>query len=102
MAIIGMIIYGLGIVGSLVCWIMVLIKMFTTEKGPLMGILGILCSLWAYIWGWINAGKTGLKQIMLLWTVAIVLCMIGAAMTAGSMATNLPNQMEMTPRIPSR
>jgi hypothetical protein len=62
--------YAAGIV-SLVCWIMVLIQMFQRE-GVLLGILGILCSLWAFIWGWMNVEKTGQKQIMLIWTVAVI------------------------------
>ena len=41
---IGLIMLAVGGIGSLVCWIMVLIKMFQNEK-PLLGILGILCNL---------------------------------------------------------
>ena len=36
--------------GSLACWIMVLIKLFKAE-GPLYGILGIICGLYALVWG---------------------------------------------------
>ena len=34
---------------SIVCWIMVLIKMFNVSV--LQGIFGIICGLWAFIWG---------------------------------------------------
>ena len=42
------------------------------EKGALHGILGILCGLYTFIWGWINAGRLGIKKMMIYWTVAIV------------------------------
>jgi hypothetical protein len=58
-------------IASLICWILVLIKMFPAE-GALKGILAIICGLYAFIWGWINAGKFNLRNIMILWTIAII------------------------------
>ena len=55
-----------------VCWIMVLIRMFK-DAGAVHGIIGILCSLYAFIWGWMNSGKLGIRNIMLGWTAALVL-----------------------------
>jgi hypothetical protein len=55
---------------------MVLIKMFQNEK-PLIGILGILCGLWAFIWGWMKAGSLGLKKIMMIWSACIGLSVVG-------------------------
>lgn len=81
MATIGNILIGIAGITTLICWIMVLIKMFTTESSPLMGIIGIICPLWAFIWGWMNAGKAGTKKIMLIWTAAFVLNIIGAVLT---------------------
>lgn len=91
-----MLLYGAGALGSLACWIIILIKMFKTEKSPVPGILGIICNLWAYIWGWMNSAKAGLQKIMLLWTVAIVVCIIGAMISAGSIASQIPNQTSPT------
>lgn len=79
----GYALYIVGLLGSIACWIMVLIKMFKTEK-PLIGILGVLCSLWAFIWGWMNSKKLGLQKIMLAWTACIVLCGIGGALTGAA------------------
>ena len=56
---------------SLVFFIMVLIQLFKA-KGALHGILGILCSLYTFIWGWINADAQGLKKTMVNWTIAII------------------------------
>lgn len=65
--------------GGLVCGIIVLIKLFQ-EKGLLHGILGFLCGLYTFIWGWMNATRLGIKNIMIIWTVLIILYLIlGAA-----------------------
>jgi len=42
------------------------------EKGALHGILGIICAIYTFIWGWMNAARLGKKQIMLIWTIAII------------------------------
>lgn len=57
--------------GSLVCFVIVVIKLFQ-QKGVLHGILGILCGLYTFIWGWMEAGRLGIKNIMLIWTVLLV------------------------------
>jgi len=66
---------------SLVCFIMVVIQMFQhgqTGLGVACLVL-ILCGiggLIAFIVGWINSASWGIKNIMLLWTAAIVLGLI--------------------------
>jgi hypothetical protein len=60
---------------SLVCFILVLIKLFQ-EKGVLHGILGIICSLYPFIWGWIHATRLDIRNIMIIWSIAIVVGMI--------------------------
>lgn len=76
---------ALALIGAFVCQIMVLIKMFQTE-GPLYGILGLLCGIYALIWGWMNADKLNIKNIMMAWTgllvVGILFYMIGGAVAA--------------------
>lgn len=74
---------GLGItslagIGSLVCLIMVLIPLFKKE-GPGLGVLGIFCGIYSYIWGWMNVKTSNLKKIMLAWTACIVLVLLGYA-----------------------
>ena len=68
------IILGLVIITSLVslgCFIMVLIKLFQ-EKGALHGILGLICALYTFIWGWMNVDRLGIRTIMLIWTAVFV------------------------------
>ena len=73
-------------IGSLICWIIILIKLFQ-EKGVLHGILGIICGLYPFIWGWINVGRLNAKTVMLIWTACFVIGIIlngaSAAMMQG-------------------
>jgi hypothetical protein len=72
--------------GSLVCWIMVLIKQF--QLGSVVhGIIGIVtCGLWTLIWGWINAGKYNIRNLMLIWTILIV---VGLVLQGAGIGTSL-------------
>ena len=77
-----MILASLVGLGSLVCFVMVLIKQFQTA-GALHGIIGLItCGIWTFIWGWMRASTLNLRNIMLAWTglivLAIVLNMMGA------------------------
>ena len=58
-------------VGSLVCLILVLLKLFP-DKGVGWGIFGIICGLYTFIWGWQNAARHGIQQIMMIWTACFV------------------------------
>jgi uncharacterized membrane-anchored protein len=62
---------------ALVCGIFVLIKLFQKE-GVLKGILGIICMLYTYIWGWMHIKDESLniKTWMYVWTVVIILSVI--------------------------
>ena len=72
----GMILSYIAAAISVVCWIIVLIRMF--KESAVKGIFGLICGLYAFIWGWMNS-SAGLKNIMLLWTLAIILGVIGGA-----------------------
>jgi hypothetical protein len=76
-----MIVSWLAFIVSIVCWIMVLLKMFPAE-GPLKGILAIICGLYAFIWGWMNASRFNLRNIMLIWTVALLVSIVMSFMGA--------------------
>ena len=77
-----MILASLVGLGSLVCFVIVLIKQFQTA-GALHGIIGLItCGIWTFIWGWMRASTLNIKNIMLAWTglivLSIVLNMMGA------------------------
>ena len=61
--------------GSLICFIIVLIKLFQ-NGGVVQGIIGLICGIWTFIWGWMNAGKLNFRNIMLIWTALILLSII--------------------------
>jgi hypothetical protein len=66
--------YLVGI-GALICFVLVLIKLFKKE-GVGLGILGIICALYTFIWGWINHKKQKITSIMLIWTVLTIVSLI--------------------------
>ena len=70
----------LGII-SLVCWILVLIKMF--QHGAIglaiASIVLILCGigpLVALVYGWIKADEWGIRNVMLIWTICLLLSIV--------------------------
>jgi hypothetical protein len=70
----------LGGIGAAIIWLaglVVLFKLFQKE-GFLKGVLGFICMLYTFIWGWQNIGREELKlkTWMYLWTGAVVLGII--------------------------
>ncbi len=72
-------------IGSLVCWIIVLIKIFGESVG--LGILGIVCGLFAFIYGWVKCAEYGIQKVMFVWTaffgVSILLQVITMVLIGG-------------------
>ncbi|MGI9069151.1 MAG: hypothetical protein ACR2HX_22455 [Pyrinomonadaceae bacterium] len=69
--------------GSIICFIIVLIKQFQSG-GVVHGIIGIItCGIWTLIWGWMNAGKLNIKNIMMIWTILYIGCIILTVMGGG-------------------
>ncbi len=75
-------------IGSLVCFILVLVKMFQDNQTALAIVCIVLtcCGigpLVALVFGWINADKWNIKNIMMIWTGlfigGIILGIIGLA-----------------------
>jgi hypothetical protein len=71
LGILGMVVW----LGCIICLILVVIKMFQ-DAGPLHGILGLICGLYALIWGWMNADRLGIKNIMMIWTLLIIVSIV--------------------------
>jgi len=66
-----------GIAG-IVVWvigIVVVIKLFQKE-GVMKGILGLICMLYTFYWGWKNAKEQNLTTMMWIWTGIIVVSFI--------------------------
>lgn len=75
---------------SFICWIKVLIALFKKE-GVGLGILGILCAIFAFIWGWIKSTELGLKKTMIWWTLSIVGMVVVGGVVGATAATALAN-----------
>lgn len=98
---IGLVLLVVGGIGSLVCWIMILIKMFQNDK-PLIGILGILCGLWAFIWGWMKSSSLGLKKTMMLWSACFVLSIVGNVIYGAAMVSKIQSgEIQMPQPVPT-
>ncbi len=61
--------------GSLVCWIMTLVAIFKNSNIGL-GILGIFCPLFAFIFGWVKSSEWGIRGLMVVWTILFVLTLV--------------------------
>jgi len=73
-AILGLLAVVAGI-GSIVCWIIVLIKLFQNGQ-ILLGVVSIFCGIVAFVMGWMNADKWNIKKVMLIWTVCILVSVV--------------------------
>ena len=78
---------------ALICGIAVLIQLFKKE-GVLKGILGLICMLYTYIWGWMHIKDESLKikTWMYVWTVVIVLAII-INIVASVVQANIASQL---------
>jgi hypothetical protein len=84
-------------IGSLVCWIMVLVKMFQNEQVGL-GVASIFVPLIAFVFGWIKAAEWRIKGLMAVWTgcFAASLLMMCVVPVAISMIGERANSTFMT------
>ena len=73
---------------NLACLIIVLIKLFQ-EKGALHGILGLICGLYTFIWGWMNVDRLNIRNIMIVWSVCIVVAIILNVISSSMMASQV-------------
>jgi len=86
MVMLGYALYSLAGIASLVCFILVLVAIFQHNQTG----LGVACivllfcvgigSLIAFIYGWVKSTEWKLKNVMLIWTGAWVVAVIGIAL----------------------
>ena len=62
-----------GIVGlaSFVLMVMVLIRLYKAE-GTGQAVLGLICGLYTFFWGWKNADRLGFTKEMNWWKLAVL------------------------------
>jgi hypothetical protein len=88
-------------IASLVCFVMVLVKMFQNGQTGLAIaciLLLFVCGIGAlvtFVMGWINSAKWNIKNIMLAWTgcwvLGIILAIVGAIVAPTVTVTTTPN-----------
>lgn len=92
-------------VASFAIFIMVLVKL-VKEKGILHGIVGFFCSIYPFIWGWMNHKRLAITKLMAIWTAFTVLSavmpVIGVFLGVGMMATDIGKQMEQAQSMPKK
>jgi hypothetical protein len=94
---------GLVMIGELVCFILVLIKMFQVGEqtmGIICIVLALCCGiggLVAFIYGWINATKWDIKNVMLIWTALFIATLVLYAIAFASGAVMIPQGMPVRP-----
>ncbi|HEY0010253.1 MAG TPA: hypothetical protein VGB55_16130 [Tepidisphaeraceae bacterium] len=84
----GAALYTLAIVasiGSLICWVIVLAAIFRAGQ-MWQGIVGIICGLFAFVWGWMQVDRLGIRTVMIFWTI-FSLAAIGLSAFVASTAT---------------
>jgi len=84
MAVIGMVLYGIGGLVTTIAWIMTLIKIFGDKEagGVGKGIFAFICGLYALIWGFQNKEKHNLGNVMKMWLGGIGLSVVGQIVAA--------------------
>ena len=90
-------------IGELVCLILVLIKMFQAGEQT-MGIICIVLTLCCgigglvtFIYGWINATKWDIKNVMWIWTALFIAGLVLYAIAFASGAVMIPQGMPVRP-----
>lgn len=64
--------------GWFICWVITLVQMFKRES-VFLGVLGVFCGLYAFIWGWIKVKDTGQRMIMIVWSGCTLVAMVTSA-----------------------
>jgi hypothetical protein len=83
MGALGSILASIGFLIHVVCFIMVLVKMFQNGKSGLgiaCIVLALCCgvgSIVAFIYGWVKSTDWNIRNLMVTWTVGVVLCVAG-------------------------
>ena len=76
------ILMGLTGLAMFVCLIMVVVQLYK-QKGIVHAILGFICGLYAFIWGWMNIKKEELKlkNWMYGWTALLAVYILLAILS---------------------
>jgi hypothetical protein len=77
----------------LVFFFIILVKLFKNE-GALKGILGIFCSIYTFIWGWMKHKQLGMTKIMATWSILTLVGMVMVPVMGVSGALMIPQYLQ--------
>jgi hypothetical protein len=69
---------------SLVCFVFVLIAMFQRQQVILAVVCIVFCGagvVIAFVYGWLKADEWNLKNVMIIWTIAVVIGFLGGGLS---------------------
>jgi hypothetical protein len=103
MGTLGSILVGIAGLVSIVCFIMVVVKMFQNGKSGLgIATILLLCcgigGLVAFIYGWMKSTEWNIRNLMLAWTVAIIIGIVGNLMAPGLFAKFQEQYQQQMPK----
>jgi uncharacterized membrane protein len=75
---------GLSFLAGTVMFVMVLIKLFQNE-GTGKGILGLICGLYTFVWGWMKHKELNITKIMIAWTALYIVGGIFSSLASAAM-----------------
>ncbi len=90
-----------GIAGlvNLVCLIIVIIKLFQDDK-ILLGVLSIPCGLVAFVYGWMNVDRYRIRNVMIVWSIALVISLGSGVLIPHTTITTVNGQTTGTTVTP--
>ena len=85
----------LASIGSLVCFVLVVVKMFQHNQTTLgvVCIVGVFCcigGLIAFVFGWMKSKEWNITNIMIIWTICFIISIIGGAMAPMDVSKFMP------------
>ena len=75
---------GLAWLAGIVMFIIVLIKLFQNE-GTGKGILGLICMLYTFVWGWMKHKELDITKIMIAWTALYIVGGVLSSLASAAM-----------------
>jgi hypothetical protein len=86
MELLGQVLGSIGSIGFLICYVLFIVQMFqrgATTPAIIFLVLLLCCGvggLLAFIYGWIKNKEWGITNLMTIWTVCLVLLIIGSVL----------------------
>jgi hypothetical protein len=81
---VGQILSAVASLGYLVCFILLIVKMFQHGQVVLAIVCLVCCgpgTLIGFVYGWMKSGEWGIRNMMIVWTICFILSIVGGALS---------------------